>query len=267
MPDRADPVELHPHTIDAYAEHLGNAEAGWSQSLAPDVPFLWADGSTERAEAVRNGRTIAELWAGGNPIHVPDGLIHDWIGATYIPGARIEDTLAVLQSYDRHKEIYRPEVIDSRLVSRSGDAFEIYLRLLKKKIITVVLDTDHHVEYGAASALRWWCRSHTTRISEIEDAGKPAEKARPPDTGYGFLWRLSSYWRLEQRDGGVWVECRAISLTRDVPKGLGWVIGPMVKKLPRQSLVATLEATRRCVAGEIATVASPETASPETAPG
>jgi hypothetical protein len=172
-------------------------------------------------------------------------MIHDWIGATCIAGATIEKTLAVVQSYDRHHEIYRPEVVASRMVSRSGNVFEIYLRLLKKKIITVVLDTDHHVEYSAVSATRWCCRSHTTRITEVENAGKPTESTRPPDTGYGFLWRLSSFWRFEQREDGVWVECRAISLTRDVPKGLGWIIEPMVKKLPRDSLVATLEATRR----------------------
>jgi hypothetical protein len=63
--------------------------------------------------------------------------------------------------------------------------------------------------------------------------------------GYGYLWRLSSYWRFEELDGGVSVECRAISLTRDVPAGLGWIIEPMVKKLPTESLLATLEATRR----------------------
>jgi hypothetical protein len=61
------------------------------------------------------------------------------------------------------------------------------------------------------------------------------------------LWRLNSYWRFEERDGGVYVECRAISLTRDVPTGLGWIVEPIVRKLPRQSLINTLTATRQAL--------------------
>ena len=69
----------------------------------------------------------------------------------------------------------------------------------------------------------------------------------PPDTGHGFLWRLNSYWRFQQREGGVCVECRAISLTRDVPFGMGWLIEPIIQKLPKESLINTLEATRRAL--------------------
>jgi hypothetical protein len=81
----------------------------------------------------------------------------------------------------------------------------------------------------------------------VENAGSPKEKVLPPDTGHGFLWRLSSYWRFQEREGGVYVECRAISLTRDVPFGLGWVIEPIIQNLPRESLINTLEATRRAL--------------------
>jgi hypothetical protein len=81
----------------------------------------------------------------------------------------------------------------------------------------------------------------------VQEAGKPEEKVLPPDTGYGFLWRLYSYWRFQQRDAGVYVECRAISLTRDVPSKLGWAINPIIKKLPKESLTNTLVATRRAL--------------------
>jgi hypothetical protein len=135
-------------------------------------------------------------------------------------------------------------VIASKLISRRENDFQIYLRLLKKKILTVVLDTDHDVQYRELERKRWTCRSYTTRIAEVENAGSPKESVLPPDTGYGFLWRLYSYWRFQERDGGVYVECRAISLTRDVPFGLGWVIEPIIQKLPRESLINTLVATR-----------------------
>lgn len=241
----ADTVQLKDETLLAFAEYTRKAEAGMEQTLGANGPFLWSDASAERARQVREGQTIAQLWSGKRPVKVPDGLIHDWIGATNIPGTTIARTLAVIQNYDHHKDIYKPEVIDSKLISRSGDDFEIYLRLLKKKILTVVLDTDHHVHYFPVDSARWCCHSYTTRISEVEDAGKPAERTLPPDTGYGFLWRLYSYWRFLDRDSGVYVECRAISLTRDVPKGLGWIIEPIIRKLPRESLIRTLQATRR----------------------
>jgi hypothetical protein len=113
------------------------------------------------------------------------------------------------------------------------------------------------VHYSSLEDTRWFCRSYTTRIAEVEDAGKPSEKALPPDTGYGFLWRLDSYWRFQERDGGVYVECRAISLTRDVPKGLGWIIEPIVRQLPKQSLTETLTATRQALSSGAMQASSP----------
>jgi hypothetical protein len=91
------------------------------------------------------------------------------------------------------------------------------------------------------------CWSRTTRIAEVQNAGKPNEKVLPPDTGYGFLWRLNSYWRFQERDGGVNLECRAISLSRDVPLGLGWIIEPIIQRLPKESLIHTLECTRQAL--------------------
>jgi hypothetical protein len=175
-------------------------------------------------------------------------LIHDWIGAALIPGTTVEDTLRLIQDYDHHKTIYKPEVIDSKLRSRKGNDFQVYLRLLKKKIITVVLDTDHDVHYRALDRTRWICYSRTTRIAEVENAGSAKEIVLPPDTGHGFLWRLYSYWRFEERERDVYVECRAISLTRDVPYGMGWMIEPVIQKLPKESLIRTLEATRQALA-------------------
>jgi hypothetical protein len=254
MAQAADPVQLKEDTLLAHAEYVEKAEAGMDQALGGDGPFLWSDASPERAAQVRQGQTIAQFWTGKRPVSVPDGLIHDWIGASRIPATTIQQTLALIQNYDNHKNIYKPDVIASRLISRRGNDFKIYLRLLKKKILTVVLDTDHDVHYSCLDSRHWSCRSATTRISEVEDAGKPNERALAPGTGYGFLWRLNSYWRFQERDGAVYVECRAISLTRDVPTGLGWIIDPIVHKLPREALINTLEATRRALAAGVRAV-------------
>jgi len=245
--EATDKIELKPATLAAYEMHLASVDSAAEPIQREDRQFLWADACPERLAQLRNGTTIAELYCGKRPIPVPDGLIHDWIGALCIPGVTLQKTLAVVQDYDNHKNTYQPEVIGSKLIGRQENDFQIYLRLRKKKIITVILDTYHDVRYFSINSKRWVCHSRTTRISEVEDAGKSTERIRPPDTGHGFLWRLCSYWRFEERDGNTFVECRAVSLTRDVPKALAWIIEPIILKLPRESLKATLESTRRAL--------------------
>jgi hypothetical protein len=247
MAQTATPVQLRPQTLTSFSAYIREAEAAMEQALADGSPFLWSDVNSERAQQVRGGQVVAQFWSGHGPIKVPNGLIHDWIGASFIPDTTVEEVLALMQDYDNHKNIYKPEVIASRLISHSGNDFQIYLRLLKKRIVTVVLDTDHEVHYRSLDRGRWLCRSYTTQISEVEQAGLPKERVLPPDTGSGFLWRLYSYWRFQEREGGAYVECRAISLTRDVPLGLGWIIEPVIQKLPRESLIHTLEATRQAL--------------------
>jgi hypothetical protein len=240
-------VQLKPETLEAFLSYTHEAEAGMEATFNESAPFLWSDENADRARRVRKGEILAQLWSGQSPVRVPNGLIHDWIGAAAIPGTTIDETLARVQDYDNHKNIYKPEVMDSRLISHHGGDYTIYLRLLKKKIITVVLDTYHDVHYQHVRDEQWFCSSCTTRIAEVDDAGTVKEKVYPLDSGYGFLWRLYSYWKFMGEVGGVIVECRAISLSRDIPLGLGWIIEPIVKTLPRESLVNTLRATRQAL--------------------
>ncbi len=250
MAQSAEPVQLKPQTKEAFDAYISEIEKEAEQTLLARGPFLWSDTSSERSQRIRTGQILAQFWDGRGPVRVPNGLIHDWVGAALIPGTGVEETLALIQDYDNHENIYNPEVLASKLIHHHGNDFQIYLRLLKKKVITVVLDTYHEVHYRCLDRSRWMCRSCTIRIEEVEDAGTPKEKVLPSDTGHGFLWRLYSYWRFEERDGGVYVECRAISLTRDVPFGLGWAIEPIIQKLPRESLITTLDATRKALRAE-----------------
>ena len=247
MAQTASTVQLRPETVHAFDKYVREAETQMQQDLHRKVPFLCPDLARKRESEIRKGDIVAQFCSSRGPIKVPSGLVHDWIGAIFIPGVTVAQTLSLIQDYDNHKKIYNPEVIDSALKSRHGNHFKIYLRLLKKKVVTVVLDTDHDVEYLPLEGANWFCRSHTTRISEVEGVGSPTERILPPDTGHGFLWRLNSYWVFQQKKGGVYAECRAISLTRDIPFGLAWIIEPIVEKLPRESLVNTLEATRRAL--------------------
>jgi hypothetical protein len=240
-------VQLSPRTLEAFDTYIQHAEMEMEQTLHGIGPFLWSRQTPERTQEVDREKVVAQFWTGRAPVKVPNGLIHDWIAATFIPDSSIQEIFAVIQNYDNYKNIYKPEVIASRLIGHRDNDFQIYLRLLKKKVITVVLDTEHEVQYRQVDRTRWVCRSYTTRIAEVENAGSENERVLQPDAGYGFLWRLYSYWRFEERNAGVVVECRAISLTRDVPFGLGWVIEPIIQKLPKESLINTLVATRQAL--------------------
>jgi hypothetical protein len=237
-------AELKPATLAAFDRYTRQTE----ERLASFKTSLWADEQPERARRVRQGEIVVSPFLKKPEIPVPDGLIHDWVGSVFIPGATLRETLALVQNYDHHKDVYKPEVLDSRLLSRRDDDFKVYMRLLKKKVITVVLNTEHDVHYTKLNDRAWRSVSRTTKIAEVENPGKSDEREKPPGTGEGFLWRLNSYWRFEERDGGVWVECQAISLTRDIPTGLGWLIEPIIRNLPKESLASTLKATRAALA-------------------
>jgi hypothetical protein len=234
-------AELKPETFRAFEIYIRTTEARVQERLTGQKQFLWTDDAADRRRQVREGQIAIEQTPAAK---IPNGLIHDWTGAVFIPGTTVAKTLALVQDYGNHKNVYKPEVIDSKLLSRQGNDFKVYLRLLKKKVLTVVLNTQHDVHYFRLDDNRWHSRSYTTRIAEVENAGKRDETEKPPDHGNGFLWRLDSYWRFAERDGGVYLECEAVSLTRDVPTGLGWLIEPIIRNLPRESLANTLQATR-----------------------
>jgi hypothetical protein len=239
-------AELRKPTLEAFERYIRGTEARLDERVRAGN-FLWSDDDPARASRVRGGEVVIRPWNAGGEVEIKDGLIHDWIGALFIPGATLETVLTTVQSYGNHKNTHKPEVIDSKLLTRQGNDFKIYLRLRKKKVLTVVLNTEHDVRYVPLDATRTHSRSYSTKIAEVADAGEPGEKELPAGKDHGFLWRLYSYWRFEEKDGGVYVECQAVSLTRDVPFGLGWLVTPIIRDLPRESLAATLASTRRAV--------------------
>jgi hypothetical protein len=135
----------------------------------------------------------------------------------------------------------------AKLLSRSGNNFHVFLQLKQTHVITVVLDTEYEIQYLVIDDVRAAAHSHSTRITEVENADSPQERSVGSQDDHGFLWRLNSYWHFYQVDGGVYIQCNAISLTRDVPTGLGWLIGPFLENIPRESLRFTLTATRQAL--------------------
>ena len=220
---RSSASELKPETLTAFDKYIGLKEARLEQPFAGGS-FLWADAAPDRNRQLRDGAVLAQPASAQREVKVPGGLIHDWVGAVFIPGTTVEKTIALVQDYNNHRNVYQPEVVDSKILTHNGDDFKVYLRLKKKKVLTVVLNTEHDVHYVHLNRERWQSRSYSTHIGEVENADKPDERELPAGKDHGFLWRLYSYWRFEERDGGVYVECEAVSLTRNVPAGLGWLI-------------------------------------------
>jgi len=157
-------------------------------------------------------------------------------------------TLALLEDYDRAAEFYRPDRNQIRgLVSRSGDGIpRLSSPHQEGKVITAVFDTEYDVQYTVGSMPRTLRAARTALASrEVERCpANPENATRPAGQTTGFLWRLYTYWRFYQADGGVYIQCEAISLTRDVPAGLSWLVDPFITKIPSESLRRTLESTR-----------------------
>lgn len=246
---KASAEQLRPETVTAFNQYVQQREMQISRELSGG-PFLWIDNlpTLQRGkdyELLRKGEVITGHMPA--PEDVPHGMIHHWIGTVFIPGVTLARTIAFLQDYDDQYKFYAPDVQRSKLLERNGNDFKVFLRLKKTKIVTVILDTTYDVKYVPMTADRATSYSYNTRIAEVENAGKPNESEKPVGDDSGFMWRLSSYWRFLQRDGGVFVQLEAISLTRDIPAGLGWLVKPFVTSIPRESIEFTLGRTRRAL--------------------
>jgi hypothetical protein len=239
----------------AFARYVQLTDARNSAELARGRNLLWFDETPDpqRANtysALRAGevklRKLTSL-DGGNEIKIPGGLVHHWVGTIFIPGSSVDDVLKILQDYDHQSVYYAPDVERSKLLSRDGDHFRVFLRFRRHKVITVVLNTEHDVHYFRDSAAIAHSRSSAVRIAQVNDPGGPQEHEKPPGDDDGFMWKMETWWRLVAADGGVYVQSEVASLTRPIPTGLGWLVGPFVTSIPEETLSFTLQATRKAV--------------------
>jgi len=253
----ADPVpeKLRSETIAAFDRYVQLTDERNAIELKRGSALLWVDALPEarRAEAyaaLKRGEVqIHQLSTldNGKTMECPGGMIHHWVGVVFIPGAKLDEVLGVLEDYDRQSIYYAPDVERSRIESRDGDHYRVFLRFRRHKVITVVLNTEHDVRYFHDEPGRAHSRSSSVRIAEVENPGESGEREKQPGDDGGFLWRMETWWRMEEGDGGVYVQSEAVSLTRDIPTGLGWMIGPFITSIPKETLAFTLEATRKAV--------------------
>lgn len=256
-------AELKSEALEAFNFYVRATEARINKELARAGAFLFVEWLPEahrsqvRAALKRGDIYIERLKTPDSPgqeIRAPGALIHHWMGAVFIPHASLRQAIDFVQDYNHHAAYYRPEMVGSRLIARNGNDFKIFYRLRKHKIITVTLNTEHDVRYTVVDSSHCYSRSYSTRIAQVENADRPEEREKPPGRDDGFLWRVNSYWRFEEGDGGVYVECESVSLTRDIPLGLAWLIGPFVTGIPKESLEHTLGSTRSGLLQRVAAV-------------
>jgi hypothetical protein len=248
-------VNLKPATVAAFDEYVKLTDARNNEELRRETNLLWIDSlpeseRTQAHEELRRGAVKMEKLEtrqSGEKIPCAGGMIHHWAGIAFIPGAKLQDVLRVTQDYDHHAQYYAPDVERSKIESHDDNHFLVFLRFRRHKVITVVLNTRHDVRYFRDSETREHSRSSAVHIGEVENAGKSDEREKSPGEEGGFLWRMETWWRMEERDGGVYVQSEVVSLTRDIPAGLGWLLGPFVTSIPKETLTFTLEATRKAV--------------------
>lgn len=250
--------ELKQTTTTAFDRYVSATEARFASELRPEGTFLYIDGMNPDArrqayDQLKQGEILVEKLetkASGVSSDIPDGMLHHWVGLIFIPGATLARTLPIVKDYDRRADLYKPDVIASRTIAHNGDDFKMFLRLRQKKFTTIVFNTDYNVHWGKVGANKVYSNSISTRIAELKDPDKPDGEEFPVGTGHGYLWRLNTYWRFEEKDGGVYLQCEALSLTRDMPTGLGWLLKPLVTSIPKQSLNRALGQTRNVVIQE-----------------
>ena len=111
---------------------------------------------------------------------VPDGRIHHWAGAVFIPGVTLDQVLRHLRDRAGRESEAFDDVLSSKLIARDGDRLRVYMKLRRESVITVTYNTEHAVEYRRLSDTRASSRSVATKIAELDEARARRRNARSP---------------------------------------------------------------------------------------
>jgi hypothetical protein len=174
---------------------------------------------------------------------VPGAMLHDWRGSAFAPGATAADFERLMRNFNSYPQTYDPQVVKAEIAAHKCDGYTVKMRVRQKHVITVVLDTTYDVTFGRLDSRHGYSTSRSKEIKEIEAAGTEKERALSGKEEHGLLWRLNTYWTYEERDSGLYLQIESVSLTRAIPAGLAWALGPFVESVPRESLEFTLRRT------------------------
>lgn len=244
----ANAATLESTTSTAWNQYVQSATTRMENRLRPGNSFLWVDESPDRLARVKEGEIVVAPVGAQNPKKVPSGLIHDWIGGVFIEGASLPEVLSAVRDYVHYKDWYQPSVMDSKVIA-VGEDRDRYSMVLRNKslLLKTAFTADYEACYVRLDDRRAYSIARSTRMQEIEDYGSPAQRLLPEGEGHGIIWSLFAITRFEQRDGGVYVEFEPIGLSRDIPAAIRWFVGPLVRRLSRNSLTTSLKQTEKAV--------------------
>jgi hypothetical protein len=233
--------EPPPAAISAFNSYSKEVESRLARQHRSRNAFLApAASNSESAETrLRHGEPIIERVMPSIAANFSVALLHHWRGTAFAPGAKAADFERLLRDFNSYPQHFSPRVLKAKAFTQ-GDRLQVGMRVRQQHVITVVMDTTYDVTFGQLDAQHGYSTSQSTRIAEIDSPGTSAERALNANEEHGFLWRLNTYWSYEERDGGLYLQIEAVSLTRSIPRGLGWAIRPYVESIPRESLEFTL---------------------------
>jgi hypothetical protein len=234
-------AEPTPAAVAAYDSYVRGLETRLAQQhRSPNAFLASADPAAQTGIRLRGGELIVERLTPATGVDLPGAMLHHWRGTAFVAGAKVPDFERLMRDFNAYPQRFAPQVMEAKVLSQQGDHLVATVRVRQKHVITVVMDTGYDIVFGRLDAQHGYSISRSTRIAEIEAAGTGGERALSPSQEHGFLWRLDTYWSYEERDGGLYMQVESASLTRSIPTGLGWVIGPFVESVPRESLEFTL---------------------------
>jgi len=246
LPEKA--AELRPETLAAWEEHVKSADLRMQARVRPGHAFLWADEAPGRCQRLEKGEILVSPGTASGSLQVPGGLIHDWMGAAFIPGATLESVQKVAHDYDHYQDFYTPVVVNSKQLGCSPAEQQFSMLWVQRVLfVTAAVENQYRGRDFRVNDTRRYGTVESTRVQQVKAYGEAGEQRLPPDQGDGFIWRLYSIVRYEERDAGVYVELQAMVLSRDIPVSLRWLVKPVVTRLSRNSLVTSLQQTREAV--------------------
>ena len=228
-----------PAAVAAFNSCIDTVEARISQQHRSPTAFL----APEASIRLRRGELIVEQLTPCGEVELPGALLHQWRGTAFVAGGKAAGFERLLRDFDAYPKNFSPEVLQAGLLARDGNRLQAWMRVRQRHVITVVMDSTFDVAFGQLDPEQRYSISRSTRISELDSSGNALDSRDE----HGFLWRLNTYWSYEERDGGLYIQIESVSLTRSVPVGLGWAVGPFVESVPRESLEFTLRSACRAL--------------------
>ena len=224
-------AEVPAKAVAGYEHYVSGVEARLVGQHRSDLGFVaGVDAAGGMSVRVRQGEVVVERLTPDGGDTPPGAVVHHWRGTAFVPGATAAEVERLMREFDTYPRVFAPQVVSARVMSESGDRVQVAMRVRQQHVITVVMDTSYDVTFARLDARDGYSLSRSTRVQEVggED--------------HGFLWRQNTYWSWAEGDGGVYLQIESVSLTRAVPRGLGWAVGPFVESVPRESVEFTLQA-------------------------